>query len=316
MRVARTGGRRRRTGSTSRRPEGVRREDRATSRVAAGFKPFGALGSEGHVQRPSNARPSTPGWRLDPTDPRAPSREVWAALSPEARAAVVDALPSELEPELGVAPPEGDDHFEASVRPRGALRRFFDKLGRRIYIGTNLPVFYPAERVFAPDMIAVLEVDPGPRRRWVVEAEGKGVDLALEVHVAGGWRKDLVDDVERYARLGIREYFAFNVTSGALVGYRLEAEQRYTALVAGPDGFRSEVLGLDLLAAGGRVRFFHAGARVPELDELVVRLEAAMTEALAHVRDLERRLEEERAAREAAEAELAGLRDELAKLKG
>ncbi|MBI2390268.1 MAG: Uma2 family endonuclease [Deltaproteobacteria bacterium] len=286
----------------------------------------------------SNARPSTPGWQLDPADPRAPSREVWAALSPEARAAVVDALPSELDPGLGVAPPEGDEHFEASVRPLGALRRWFDKLGRRVYVGTNLPVFYPAERVFAPDLIAVVDVEPGPRRRWVVESEGKGLDLALEVHVSGEWRKDFVDNVERYALLGIREYFAFNVTSGVLVGYRLEeASQRYAPLAAGPDGLRSEVLGLDLLAVGGRIRFFHAGARVPELDELIERLESAMTEVLARVRELEARLEEEqaakeqeraakeqeraakeqeRAAREAAEAEVLRLRAELAKLKG
>ncbi|MBI2388447.1 MAG: Uma2 family endonuclease [Deltaproteobacteria bacterium] len=292
----------------------------------------------------SNARTSTPGWRLDPADPRAPSREVWAALSPEARAVVVDALPSELDPSLGVAPPEGDEHFDASVNPRHALRRWFGKLGRRAYVGTNLAVYYPAEKVFAPDLIVVLDVDPGPRMRWVVEAEGKGLDFVLEVHVAGDWRKDFVDNVERYAKLAIHEYFVFDVSRGALVGHRLDDTRcRYAPIAPGPDGFRSEVLQLDLLVNDARVRFFHAGARVPELDELVERLEGAMAEAMAHVAKLQAELkdtadaleaakaaeraereareaerearEAEREAKEAAEAELARVRRELDELR-
>jgi hypothetical protein len=48
----------------------------------------------------SDAPPRIPGWQLDLADPRAPSREVWAALSAEQRAAVVDALPASPNPEI------------------------------------------------------------------------------------------------------------------------------------------------------------------------------------------------------------------------
>lgn len=135
----------------------------------------------------------------------------------------------------------------------------------------------------------------------------------LEVHVAGDWRKDFIANVERYAALGIPEYFAFNLRSGVLVGHRLApGATKYTPLAPGPGGLASEVLGLELLAEGARVRFFHAGARIPELDELVERLESAMGEALGRLGALEREIEEERAAREAAERRVAELERALA----
>jgi len=251
-------------------------------------------------------------WVVDPRDPRAPPREIWDALSDEERAAIVAALPAD--PGLEVAPPEGDQHYEAADGARKALRRFFGKSGRRAYVGTNLAVYYPNEAVFAPDLFVVLDVEPHARSRWVVTDEKRGLDFVLEVHVAGDWRKDFVGNVERYARLGIREYFAFNLRRGVLVGHRLAPQgASYEALTPGAGGLTSEVLGLDLFVERDRVRFFHAGARLPELDELVGRLESAMGETLERLGALEHELEEERTAREAAERRIAELEQELAK---
>jgi len=276
----------------------------------------------------SNADRSGAGWVVDPRDPRAPPRDVWDALSEAQRATIVDALPSE--PDVDVAPPEGDEHYEASDGPRRALRRFFGKSGRRAYVGTNLPVYYPNEPLIAPDVFVVLDVDPRPRSKWVVTLEGKGLDFALEVHVAGDWRKDFVDNVARYARLGIREYFAFNIRSGVLVGHRQPSlGAPYERLSPGPTGLASDVLGLELFVEGDRVRFYREGARLPELDELVTHLESAMGETLKRLDDLERAeqaareeaahaaaaLDAERAAREAAERKIAELERELAEAK-
>src|SRR5262245_36984624 len=41
---------------------------------------------------------------------------------------------------------------------------------------------------------------------WVVAEEGKGLDFVLEVLHKGDRNKDLVENVERYAQLGIPEY--------------------------------------------------------------------------------------------------------------
>jgi hypothetical protein len=262
----------------------------------------------------ANVRPTKARWVVDPKDPRAPPTELWRAMSAEERAAVVALLPAN--PDVDFGPPEGDDHYDAADGPRKTLRRFFDRLGRRAYVGTNMSVYYPNEPVFAPDVFVVLDVEPKRRSAWVVDDEGKGLDLVLEVHVRGDWRKDFVVNVERYARLGVREYFAFNFGSGVLVGHRLDARGgAYERLVHGPAGLPSEVLGLDLLVEGRRLRFFNAGAPLPELEELVGRLEAAMTDTLARLSGLERELEDERAGREHAEARVAALEAELAALR-
>lgn len=118
-------------------------------------------------------------WSIDPDDPRAPPEHVWAALSPAERKRVVDSLPSELELSEAQPPPEGDLHFNAKVAVRDTLGVHFARTGRRVYLACELPIYYPNERVFAPDAAAVLDVEPGSREKWVVEVEGKGLDLAL-----------------------------------------------------------------------------------------------------------------------------------------
>lgn len=122
---------------------------------------------------------SADSYRVDPDDPRAPPQEVWERLTPEERAHVVDSLPSEfLVSEAH--PPEGDSHFDAKVRVREVLGGFFSRIGRKVYLACELPVYYPGERMFAPDVLAVMDVEPHSRMRWVVGVEGKGLD--------GPWR--------------------------------------------------------------------------------------------------------------------------------
>jgi len=67
----------------------------------------------------------------------------------------------------------------------------------------ELPTYYPAEPRFAPDLLVVLDVEDVDRDKWVVSAEGKGLDWALELHVGGDRKKDAERNVARYERLGI-----------------------------------------------------------------------------------------------------------------
>ena len=212
-------------------------------------------------------------YRIDPDDPRAPSQEVWDRLTPKERARILDELPSEF-PVSEAMPPEGDPHFDAKVQTRLSLGGFFSRMGRKVYLGCELPVYYPGERMFAPDVIAVMDVEPHQRMHWVVSAEGKGLDLAIEIHVAGDRRKDLERNVKRFARLGIREYFLFDRGRLRLDGWRLEeGSLRYRALVPQQGFFTSEVLGLELRLEGERLRFHHNGAPVLEADEMIASLE-------------------------------------------
>jgi hypothetical protein len=262
-------------------------------------------------------------YRVNPDDPRAPPQEVWEQLSPEERARIVNSLPFEFS-SSEASPPEGDPHYEAKSRAREVLGSFFSRIGRKVYLACELPVYYPGEPMFAPDVIAVVDVEPHSRMRWMVSAEGKGVDLALEVHVAGERRKDLEHNVERYARLGIREYFVFDRGRLRLSGWRLDEGRRtYRPILPQHGLYPSEVLGLDLQVDDERLRFYVGGAALPEAPEMIARLEHMVERVEASRAELEQQLAqearlraEETLRREDAERRLAEALAELERLRG
>ena len=243
---------------------------------------------------------------IDPHDPRAPSAEVWAKLSDSQRAQVLLQLPSEIE---SAPPPEGDSHRKASAGPLSALDAYFKRTGRRVYLSSNLPVYYPDEQLFAPDLIAVMDVEPHDREHWVVSHEGKGLDLALEILSRGDRRKELERNVERYARLGIQEYFVFDRKRSKLAAYSLggegEGASSYAPIIPQHGRWRSSVLGLEFGVEADRLRLFSGTAPVPELSELAERAELLLQDAQQLVEAAELRAEEEahRAEEEARRAE-------------
>jgi len=250
-------------------------------------------------------------YAFDPADPRAPALDQWERMAPDERARVVAMLPEEVPLEL--LPNEGDPHRNAKRGALEALGGFFRRTGRKIYRSSELAVFYPAEPRFAPDLLAVTDVEPHERTRWVVADEGKGLDFVLEVHAAGDRRKDEKTNVERYARLGIQEYFFFDRTGLRLVGYRLPAgagdasARVYQRLVPQAGRYASGVLGLDLALDGTRLRFFSGNAPLEDADEMVARLGSMLDEVIAGQEDLAGKLAE-------AERQLAEARAEIERL--
>ena len=234
--------------------------------------------------------------------PMAPSAEELEALTPSERDAVVAALPGEVT-EVEMSPPEGDRHFKAKTRALGALRSYFTQQRRRIYLAAELPVYYPAEPRFAPDLLAVLDAEDAERDKWVVSAEGKGLDWVLEVHVGGDRKKDAEFNVARYARLGVPEYFLYDRARNRLAAYRLASPDAriYTAIVPNHGLYESRVLGLDIRVDKDRLRFYAGTALLLESDDLIARLQEMYDDA-------QRRAEE-------AEQEVARLREELERLK-
>jgi Uma2 family endonuclease len=277
--------------------------------------------------------------------PMAPSVEEWEALSPAERAAVVATLPGEVTYDE-IAMPEGDRHYKAKARALDALRGYFTRQRRRIYLTQELPLYYPAEPRFAPDLLAVLDVEDVDRDKWVVSAEGKGLDWVLEVHVGGDRKKDAEFNVARYARLGIPEYFVYDRARNRLAAYRLDSPEArvYTAILPNHGLYESRVLGLDVQVDKDRLRFYAGTALLLESDELIARLQEMYDSAQQRAeeeeprgreeeqrrreeaeqrreeaeqrREAEARLrEEETRRREEAEQEIARLRTELERLK-
>lgn len=251
----------------------------------------------------------------------APSQEEWDRLSSEERAAVVASLPGEVT-DAEMSPPEGDRHFKAKTRALGALRSFFTKQRRRVYLAAELPIYYPAEPRFAPDLMAVLDVEDHDRDSWIVSAEGKGLDWVLEVHVGGDRKKDAELNVTRYARLGIAEYFMYDRAKNRLHAYRLASGGRtYSAILPQHGMYTSAVLGLDVQVEKDRLRFYAGTALLLESEELIARLEQMLDsverrveeEARLRQEEAERR-QEEAERREEAEREVLRLRAEIERL--
>jgi Uma2 family endonuclease len=202
-------------------------------------------------------------------------------------------------------PLEGQPHNKARRQVIDTLTLHFGSTGRVIYLAEELAVLYPGEEVFVPDILAVLDVpqpEDDPRMAWVVAEERKGLDLVLEVVHQGDRRKDLVTNVERYARLGIPEYFVYDRLQQQVHGYRLPpGATRYQRIVPQLGRHPSAVLGLDLAVIGGRLRFFYGMAELFGTMDLIGRLQGMMA-------DLEARADEAQAQ---AEKALTGLRDAI-----
>lgn len=235
--------------------------------------------------------------------PTAPSAEQWALMSRGERDRFLTSSLEILQAHARLMS-EGVPHFGAKLRARRVLGDYFSRIGRDLYLACELPVHYPNETIFSPDLIAVDGVPPSSdtdeRMAWVVAEEGRGIDLALEILHAGDPRKDLVENVRSYARMGIHEYFVYDRRHFRLHGHRLApaGPRRYNPIPSIGGRISSTVLGLELAIEQGRMVFYApGGALVLETAELVERLQSM-------VGDLEQRTEQEISARQALQAEL------------
>jgi hypothetical protein len=159
-----------------------------------------------------------------------------------------------------------------------ALGLHFKAIGRTVYLADDLAVLYPGEKPFSPDILVVLDVEQpedDERLTWAVADEGKGPDLVIEVVHKGDRDKDLVANVERYAHLGIPEYFVYDRLRQQIHGYRLigPGAARYQQIVPQLRHYRSGVLGLDLAIINDKLRFLSGEALLPVSADLIGRLQ-------------------------------------------
>ena len=115
----------------------------------------------------------------------------------------------------------------------------------------------------------------------------------------GDRNKNLVANVERYARLGIPEYFVYDRGRQQIFGYRLTSagSTRYQRIMPQSGRYSSTVLGLDLALQGGKLRFFQGMAELFGTSDLIGRLTGMMEE-------LEAKAEQATAVAEQATAQL------------
>ncbi|HKY37093.1 MAG TPA: Uma2 family endonuclease [Polyangiaceae bacterium] len=246
---------------------------------------------------------SQPVWVIDPDEPRAPPQALWDGMSPAERAKIVASLPAGMPLELH--PPEGDPHRKPKERARDALDEFFRSVGRRVYVSSELVTYYPGEPRFCPDILAVLDVDSRDRTSWIVSHERKGLDLVIEIATGSSSKKDFERNVQLYARLAIPEYFIFDRPGQRVIGYRLRSQRAgYEPLVPQAGRLLSQVLGLELTAESGMLRFYHGTAPLLFMDELVGKLNHMIAD-LVEARDAAAQRAEQEAQRAEQEAQRA-----------
>ena len=225
-----------------------------------------------------------------------PSVETWRAMSPEAKERFLQEVNAAFsDPNLLMT--EGRRHKRAKSRAADMLDLHFKRSGRVIYVAEEMSVVYPGEPSFAPDVLAVLDVaepEDDPRMAWVVADEGKGIDFVLEVLDRGDRNKDLIDNVERCARLGIVEYFVYDRGAQRVHGHRLPSPEarKYERIVPQGGWYPSKVLGLDLAIQDGSLRFFDGMAELFGSDDLIRRLTGMVDSLEAKAAEAEARADE------------------------
>src|SRR6266542_604756 len=192
---------------------------------------------------------------------------------------------------------ESDLHMIALAYLVSVLKQLF-AAAHDVFVAGDMFLYYqegtPAARV-APDVMVIRGVPNHPRPSYKLWEERQIPCFVMEVLSPSSWPDDLEGKRALYARLGVREYVVFDSTGElldpALVRFRLTDRSEYVRT----DGtsLESAELGLRFAVEDGRVRAY----------------DLATSEAYGYY-------EEERQAREAAEAEVARLRAELQRLTG
>ena len=221
-------------------------------------------------------------------------------------------------PEVGIYYPEGPRVPEGNLQTRRrmelaiALRHWFDRRADDVgaWVCCDINVYYKEgdpKVVVAPDVAVAFGVDAAaqePESTFRVWDAGAAPCFALEIASPKTVRTDLYVKPDKYAALGVDEYWRLDPTGGELLDPPLQGERRVSGCwrpieVAADTGGglrgRSDVLGLDLCWRPPKLRLWDIseGVWLPDPDD----------QAAARI------VAEERAS--AAEAELAELRARL-----
>lgn len=202
---------------------------------------------------------------------------------------------------------ETETHLHQMLDLIFVLRQYF-KDDPQAYACGNMLMYYEEDNpkaVVAPDVFLVRGVPKTVRSIYKTWEEGKGPDLVIEVTSKSTRLEDLGTKKAIYEMLAVKEYLQFDPLEEylrpALIGYSLK-DGGYVRMETAHGRLWSEASGLEFGIVAGRLRVFLRGKRFPlATAEEVARLKAEVEEAL----------EQEKRARQAAEAEVQRLRTEL-----
>jgi Uma2 family endonuclease len=181
-----------------------------------------------------------------------------------------------------------------------------------VFIAANMNLYYEAGRpdlYYTPDLLVAFGVANRQRKVYKLWEEQVFPQVVFEVASDRTWKDDLGDKVEAYEMLGVEEYYALDSQDFLplpLMAYRREAG-RLNFLRLPEDRVLSPRLGLEIVLSENGFRLFD-----PQKQEFI----PTLTDAQANAEAAQLRTSAEVARAEAAEAKVAQLLAEIAKLKG
>jgi Uma2 family endonuclease len=246
---------------------------------------------------------------------------------------------------------ETDWHRDLMVHVIDTLKDFFAAV-RKVYVSGNLLIFYVPgnkRKHVAPDVFVVKGVPKHDRPYYLVWEEGKGPSMIIELTSSSTRRTDQTGKFQLYRDvLKVKEYFLFDPLGDylkpQLKGYRLRAG-KYVPIRPVAGRLPSQVLGLHLEAHDRELRFYDpaTGCWVPMPAERLAEAEAAQQQAETQLQQAETQLQQAETLRQQeaearqqaetlrqqeaearqqaetlrqqAEAELEGLRRQVAELR-
>ena len=232
--------------------------------------------------------------------------------------------------------PDGDMQTRRRMELFYALEHCFKRRGNaEAWVCCNINVYYKKgdpEVVVATELAVAFGVDAAAQETedtFRVWDAGAAPCFALEIASPDTVDVDLYDKPDKYADLGVEEYWRLDPTGGDLLDPPLQGETRvsgrWAPIEVTPDGGglrgRSSVLGLDLCWQPPKLRLWDITeqAWLPDPDDEAAARQTAETRAAneaAARQTAETRAANEAAARRAAEAEIAELRAHLPRTFG
>ncbi len=174
------------------------------------------------------------------------------------------------------------------------------------------------EDLLVPDLLIAFDVDPAAfrsRRGYVIDEQGKPPDFVLEIASQTTGRRDATVKRERYAAMGVVEYWRFDDTGGRYTGVALAGDRLVNGLYqpiriehVDEETWQghSNVLNLDLRWEQGQLGWYD-----PDTGRHIIRFEDERARA-----DNERtQATRERARADSAEARVRELEEEVRRLR-